>query len=501
MVILLELAVDLVEVDGRLFFEGVDVAGDVEIEVVVDYLLQRRDVRVFVDIFATAIRVDDLVDVLFGELVLVLAFDEFLACIDEQDVLCVPVLFEHENASGDSGAVEQVRRQADHGIEIVALGLRGIRFDERLANLGFGSPTEQDAVRQNDRHSAVRIQVVQAVQHKCIIGLRSRSQGPEGVEARVLELVFVVVPVRRIRRIGNDSIEGTRMIDARCRVWAVGPVGFERIGIRQRHVVERDSMHHEVHTRQIVCGRVQLLAVELDGSRLVASRQLILHRQQQRARAAGRIVHIEGVPGRRDIAGDHASQYLRYLMRRVELAALLARVRREHADQILVDLAKDVLALLILVFDAVDQLHDAVQGLRPVVRVRTQPRIAQVDVVEDAAEVLGSLFVQRGVLVEIIEDGLVITGNDEIVVDSLDQGSPRILRRDRIAQIRRDVFEIIIEIIASSLFGISFVNRLTGIDVEDIVVLEIVHLVPGQIAVEHEGQDVVLVFGGVHVAS
>ena len=70
--------------------------------------------------------VDDLLDVLGAQVVLRLALAVFAVGVDEQHMPCrsrrlrLPCP-EHQDAGGDAGAVEQVRRQADDGLQQAVL--------------------------------------------------------------------------------------------------------------------------------------------------------------------------------------------------------------------------------------------------------------------------------------------------------------------------------------------------------------------------------------------
>ncbi|MNO02158.1 hypothetical protein D3C81_2224790 [compost metagenome] len=64
---------------------------------------------------------------------------------------------EHEDDGWDASAEEDVGRQADYGFEVVVL-------DQLFADDAFLSAPEQHAVRQDDGHDAVGLQVVQVVQ-------------------------------------------------------------------------------------------------------------------------------------------------------------------------------------------------------------------------------------------------------------------------------------------------------------------------------------------------
>ncbi len=62
--------------------------------------------------------VDDLLDMLVGQVVLSRAPLEVLGRVDEQDIIGLLALLQDEDADRDSGRVEQVRRQGDNGVDV-----------------------------------------------------------------------------------------------------------------------------------------------------------------------------------------------------------------------------------------------------------------------------------------------------------------------------------------------------------------------------------------------
>ena len=153
------------EVDGCFFLEGVDVAGDVEIVVVFGDFFEGGQVAVFILLYALAVGIDDDLDVVVGEFVLVLFLFKVAASVNEQYVvgmLAAPL--EDENTGGDTGAVEDVGREANDGIEEVAV------FDEEAADEGFGTAAEEYAVGGYYCHLSVVVQVVDHVLDEGEIG-------------------------------------------------------------------------------------------------------------------------------------------------------------------------------------------------------------------------------------------------------------------------------------------------------------------------------------------
>ena len=103
---------------------AVDVARDVEVEVVLRSLDlgQRHHARVARDLDLPGEDVDDLVDVLARRRFLLPSLMKPLeASIMKMPLrACGVLLVEHDDAGGDAGAVEEVRRQADDALDVAA---------------------------------------------------------------------------------------------------------------------------------------------------------------------------------------------------------------------------------------------------------------------------------------------------------------------------------------------------------------------------------------------
>ena len=90
-------------------WRGVGVAADVEVVIVVGNLGQGDDFGVAFDVGIVVEGGDDIVDVLWAQLVLVFAFLKFQFAVDEQHLaftFCGFVLVDDQQAGGDAGAIE-----------------------------------------------------------------------------------------------------------------------------------------------------------------------------------------------------------------------------------------------------------------------------------------------------------------------------------------------------------------------------------------------------------
>ena len=69
------------------------------------------------------------------QLVLALAFDEVLSRVDEQHVVGLLALLQHQDAHRDAGGIKQVRWQANHGVDVAV-------FQQLGLDAFFGAATE-----------------------------------------------------------------------------------------------------------------------------------------------------------------------------------------------------------------------------------------------------------------------------------------------------------------------------------------------------------------------
>ena len=90
-----------------------DIAGYVEVEIVLFDLHHLHPTGVARLFFAELIGLDDFGDVLGIELVLAFAFFEVLGSVDEEHVVGLLALLEDEDADRDAGGIEQIGGQAD----------------------------------------------------------------------------------------------------------------------------------------------------------------------------------------------------------------------------------------------------------------------------------------------------------------------------------------------------------------------------------------------------
>ena len=139
-----EMGVDVLEVFG---LGAVDVAGEIEVEVVLevgDFGDGHHAGVAGVAFILAGEGIDDFVDILLAEAVLGAVFFEAFGGIDHEDALAGGGVFlvEHEDAGGDAGAVKEIGGQADDRLEVAGA-------DELLADDGLGIAPEEHAVGEN----------------------------------------------------------------------------------------------------------------------------------------------------------------------------------------------------------------------------------------------------------------------------------------------------------------------------------------------------------------
>jgi len=198
-----QVGVDVLQV---LRLGAVDVAREVEVVVVlrVGDLADGHEARVARDSSLPGEGVHDSVDVLLAEAVLRAVLLEALGGIDHEDAPagCGVFLVEHEDAGGNAGAVEQIRRQADDGLDDAAL-------DEIAANDALGIAAEEDAVREDARALTGALERAEDVQE---IGKVALLGGRDAVVLEPLEGVVFGIETGAPafvaeRRIGDDVVE------------------------------------------------------------------------------------------------------------------------------------------------------------------------------------------------------------------------------------------------------------------------------------------------------
>src|ERR1035438_9103248 len=265
------MGVDVLDVLG---LAAVDVARDVQVEVILFNLLDADHAGVFGDFEAAVEDIDDFVNVHGAEAVLVAVLEEAGAGVDDEDALAGVGVFLVDDyyAGGDAGAIEEVGRQADDALD-VALA------DEGAADVGLGVATEEDAVRENACAFAVAPERTDDVEKVGVVTLLG------GRDAEVLEAQMGVVA-------GIDAVAPGLVAEGRIGDYVVE--GFDGVAIFELRIGQRVALlddrrgaavQDHVHAGEAGGGGVLLLSVEGDlGAGFVA------HFEEEGTGAAGAVV-------------------------------------------------------------------------------------------------------------------------------------------------------------------------------------------------------------------
>ena len=369
------------QIDFDFWLGGADIARDIQIEVVGLDLIHLHSSGVPLDALRSLpVSVDDFLDMLVSKIVLSLPFLEMPGCVDEQDIIGLLALLQNEDADRNAGRVEQVRRQADNGVDVPVV-------EQLVADPRFAAATKQHAMRQDDGHCTVVPEVVKTVQQEREIRRRLRGQ-PVVLEPHILAQCLVRVPAVAERRVGDHGVE----IELLRRIGLAEHVPFvrQRIAVVDLELRILHPVQQHVHPGEVVRGDVLLLSVNPADA---AAR--LLHAlsdvQQQRARAAGEVHHageIFALAGLRFLAVEHddLGEDVRDPLRRVELAGLLARACGELADQIFIGVAQGV-AIGRKLRQALGDPGDDRAELRVAVRVGLAELVgAEIDLREQSGE-------------------------------------------------------------------------------------------------------------------
>ena len=319
----MQMAFDILQVLSLL---AVDVAWEVEVELVLLDFLQADHPRVFRDLSLPGENVHYLVDILGTEAVLGTILHETRTGIDHKNALAVLsfLLVDNNNTCRDAGAVEKVGWQAYDSLN-VALA------HERTADIGLGIATEQHTVRQDACTFARALERTNNMQQISIISLLGRRNS-KGLETLVSIFKWVQASAPALvteRGIGDDVIKGLE----RFTVLELGICQSVTLHDKRLRVVVQDH----VHAGKTGCGCVFFLTVQG-----YLGPCLVCDLQKQRTGTACRIIGRGGACG----IGLADSEYLCYdpadLGRGIELTFAFAALRCEVAHQVFVSIAQDI---------------------------------------------------------------------------------------------------------------------------------------------------------------
>ncbi|MNF85335.1 hypothetical protein D3C84_677260 [compost metagenome] len=265
----------------------------------------------------------DLLDVRIQQQVVVGFLLEQAAGVDELGGGVGLVFGQHQNVHGDGGAVEQIGRERDHAFHIVVV-------HQVLADLLLGSAPVEDAGEADNGGAAFGREVAKGVQHKGEVGLGFGRQHAGRGKAVVVDQGRVVrpLPLHRVRWVGDDGIEGFVIAEMG------GAEGVAQLDIE---FVVVDVVQEHVHPRQVVGGVVEFLTEKAVFDDVGV--EVLLGLQQQRARAAGRVVDFVD---RGLLVHGELGYQLGDMLRGEELATGFTGIGGVVGDEVFVGIAKQV---------------------------------------------------------------------------------------------------------------------------------------------------------------
>lgn len=138
----------------------------------------------------------------------------------------------------------------------------------------------------------------------------------------------------------------------------------QAVTVASDNIVGLHATHDQVHAGEVVGVLAQLLGKVLDAVRVAhALGNGLADVEQQRAGARGRVIDLN-LFAALEVVGDDVAHNKGHLMRSVELASFLTCVGRELLDEVLVDVAEHVVALLAVGGDVINEVQQLLNGGR-----------------------------------------------------------------------------------------------------------------------------------------
>ena len=340
-------------------------------------------------------------DVAFAQTVLGAVLHKIVTRVNHKDAIAFGGVFlvHHDNAGGNAGAVEKVRRESDNALDVAAV-------DNVLAEGFFGVATEKYAVGQNHRRLARGLERLENVKKPSVVTVLFGRTIVVAVKAtKFLQAVGPVL--QRKWWVRNDKVETLQR---------VGRILFEVLRVR-KSVAGLDNS-----TCLVVEDQVHLCKARRSGFFFLTVNSdfdwgFVGSADKQRARAASRVVN--GRSGVIDVAdADDFCQDAADFCRSIELAFALAAFGGEIAHQVFVGIAEDVVAAGPVVaeveFWAFKDGDESGQGVHHVLAVAELRVVKKFCVVDDACQVV--IFGEfRDDLVHPFADVFVVLESDEVI--------------------------------------------------------------------------------------
>jgi len=138
-----QLRVNRLQVDLLVCSCRADIAGDIQVEAILLNLRHLDPASIARLVFTALVCVNDLGDMLRPQLILALAFLVVLSSVNKEHIVGLLAFLQHEDAHRNSCGIEEIRRQADHGIDVAVLEQLGA--DALLSAATEPGPTESQA--------------------------------------------------------------------------------------------------------------------------------------------------------------------------------------------------------------------------------------------------------------------------------------------------------------------------------------------------------------------
>ena len=151
------------------FFGGIDVTRNVEVVVVIADFLTGYHLREVFNRLTGRYRIHNLLDIAGPKLIALPFFLKSLRGINDQHVVISPILSQNHDDCRNAGAKENIGRKPNDRIDVVLV-------DQILSDRALFTAAEQHAVRENNRHDAVRLQVIEIVKEEGVVRLALRRQ-------------------------------------------------------------------------------------------------------------------------------------------------------------------------------------------------------------------------------------------------------------------------------------------------------------------------------------
>ena len=160
-----QLGIDCFEVNLFLGYRCADIAGDIEVEIVLLDLCHLHSTGVAGLLDSVLIGGNDLIDVCLAQLVLALALDEVFSSVDEEHIVGLLASLQNKDADRNTSGIEEIGGQAYNGIDVTI-------HEQLSADALLSTTTEKHSMGQDDGHHAFLSEEIKAVQQEGKVGGR-----------------------------------------------------------------------------------------------------------------------------------------------------------------------------------------------------------------------------------------------------------------------------------------------------------------------------------------